>query len=135
MSAPDAPVSHLTLTTTADAPLTPSEVLSDFADATPRWTYLEKDSHHYADRKDRPALVLRYRRDDSPSLVDFAFAAVPNAPNALRLVLLDAPTAEGTLPPSERASLVDTLRAALQDYLDDRPAGASLAIDRDAPDV
>lgn len=133
MSPSDAPGSDLTLTAATDAPLTPSEVLSDFADATPRWTYLEEDSYHYANRKDRPALVLRYRRDDTPSLIDFAFAAAPGASASLRLVLLDAPAADGTLPASERASLVERLRSALEAYLENRPAGLSLPTDRRPP--
>lgn len=126
----NAPVSRLTLTTPADAPLTPSEVLADFADATPRWTYLEGDSVHYAERKGRPALVLRHQRSDTPSLVDFAFAAAPNTPTSLRLVLLDAPEAEQPLPTAERGALVETFVTALRNYLRDRPTATSLDIER-----
>lgn len=135
MTSSDAPVSRLTLTTPPDAPFTPHEVLSDFADATAGWTYLEDDSQHYADRKARPALVLRYRRNGSPGLIDFAFVAPPDAPHALGLVLLDAPDAQAPVPPEEQSALVETLLSALRDYLDARPTSTSLTIERAAPDA
>ncbi len=110
-------------------------MLSDFADATPGWTYLESDSRHYADRKGRPALVLRHQRSDTPSLVDFAFAAASDTPHSLRLVLLDAPEAEQPLPAAERGALVETFLSALQDYLRDPPTATSLDIERAAPNA
>lgn len=135
MPSSDAPVTRLTLTAPADAPLTPSEVLSDFADATPRWTYLEGDSYHYAERKGRPALVLRHQRDDAPRLVDFAFASDPETGPALGLVLLDAPEADTPLPATERRALVDTFVSTLRDYLNAHPTATSLTIERAAPDA
>lgn len=131
MPSSDAPVSQLTLTPT-DAPLTPSEVLTDFADATPRWTYLAGDSHHYAKRKGRPALVLRHRRNDAPRLVDFAFASAPENGRSLGLVLLDAPEAEEPLPVAERGALVETFASGLRDYLNARPTTPSLTVERTA---
>ncbi len=134
MTPPNPPVSQLALTT-ADVPVTPSEVLADFADATPRWTYLPDDSRHYAEHKGRPALVLRRRRDDVPRLIDFAFASPPERPQSLRLVLLDAPAAEAPLPTGERSALVETFGATLRDHLSARAPDTSLHIERATPDA
>lgn len=131
MSAPS-PISRLTLTSPSDAKVTPLEVLSDFADATTGWTYLAEDSSHYAERKERPALVLRHRRGIAPAYVDFAFAADPDAADTVGLVVLDAPDAAEPMPAADRAELVETMVTALRDYLQDRPTTVSLGVERAA---
>jgi len=124
------PISRLTLTSSSDAKVTPLEVLSDFADATNGWIYLADDSRHYADRKGRPAVVLRHRRGLAPAYVDFAFAADPDVPNTVGLVVLDAPDAAEPMPVADRAELVETMVTALRDYLADRPTAVSLRVER-----
>lgn len=127
------PIAHLALKATEDAKLTPLEVLADFADATRGWVYLERASRHYAEEKDRPALVLRHWRDATPSHVDFAFAE-EEADDSVRLVILDAPDVDETLSQEQRADLLETFLEALQTYLEDRRDQVTLHVERERPD-
>jgi len=129
------PIAQFALTPSADAKVTPLEVLADFADATRGWGYLERASRHYAEQKDRPALVLRHRREGTPPHVDVAFATVPGETNEVRLVILDAPDTEAPLSRQQHTLLLDTFLEALRDYLDTRPDHAQLHVERDRPDA
>jgi hypothetical protein len=133
MDAP--PIAQLVLTPEADAKVTPLEVLADFADATQGWVYLEQASRHYAEQKDRPALMLRHWREGAPPHVDFAFAAVPGTLNEVRLVILDAPDTEEPLSREQHSLLLETFLEALRDYLADRPDHVRLHVERDRPDA
>jgi hypothetical protein len=124
------PIAHLALHPDETAKLTPLEVLADFADATQGWGYLERASRHYADQKDVPALVLRHWRTGTPSHVDLAFAADPDDPDTVRLLILDAPDTGETLSPEERAELLEDLLAALRSYLSERPDHVTLQVER-----
>jgi len=129
------PIAQLALTPRDDAKVTPLEVLADFADATRGWGYLERASRHYADQKDRPALVLRHRREGAPPHVDVAFATMPGEATAVRLVILDAPDTEEPLSRAQHTLLLDTFLEALRDYLDTRPDHVQLHVERDRPDA
>lgn len=115
------------------AKVTPLEVLRDFADATPGWSYLEEDSRHYAEVKDAPGLVLRHRVDPSPN-VDLGFAGSPIEDNSLELAVLDRPGSDTPLSPEERSTLLDTFLDAMRTYLDERPDHVKLRVDRERPD-
>lgn len=125
------PIAHLALTCDDNAKLTPLEVLADFADATRGWVYLERDSRHYADEKDRPALVLRHWRDGTPSHVDVAFATDPDERDTVHLVILDVPDEDETLSKNQRAALLEAFLEALRGYLGDRPDQVTLHVERD----
>lgn len=126
------PIAHLSLTPAENAKLTPLEVLADFADATRGWVYLERASRHYADEKGVPGLVLRHW---SQALsVDLAFAASPDEPDTVQLVILDVPDAEATLSPEQSAQVLETFLEALRDYLSTRPDHVTLHVERERPD-
>ncbi len=129
------PIAHLALTPEENAKLTPLEILADFADATQGWVYLERASRHYAEQKDRPALVLRHYRDDVPAHVDLAFATVPSESEAVRLIILDAPDAEEPLSREQRSRLLEIFLEALRDYLSTRPDHVRLHVQRDRPEA
>jgi len=129
------PIAQLALTPRDDAKVTPLEVLADFADATRGWVYLERASRHYADQKERAALVLRHWRDGAPPHVDVAFAAVPGETTAVRLVILDAPDTEEPLSRAQHTLLLDTFLEALRAYLDTRPDHVQLHVEREQPDT
>jgi hypothetical protein len=129
------PIAHLVLTPEENAKLTPLEILADFADATRGWVYLERASRHYAEQKDRPALVLRHYRDEVPAHVDFAFATVPTESEKVRLVILDAPDAEEPLSRKQRSRLIELFLDALREYLSTRPDHVRLHVERDRPEA
>lgn len=113
--------------------VTPFEVLRDFADVTPGWSYLEEDSKHYADLKDASGLILRYRTDPS-TYVDLGFVGTDTDSTPLELVVLDRPGADTSLSPEELETLLDTFLDALRDYLSDRPDHVRLHVERDPTD-
>lgn len=115
------------------AKVTPLEVLRDFADATAGWSYLEEDSHHYAEEKNVPGLVIR-RRIDPSTHVDLAFASPSEEDDAVELAVLDRPGSEAFLSSEERRALLDTFLAAMRDYLDERPDHVTLHLEREAAD-
>ena len=125
------PIAQLALTSSENAKLTPLEVLGDFADATQGWVYLERASRHYADQKEQPGLILRHYREGAPPHVDFAFAAVEDPPEEVRLVILDAPDLDETLSDQQHTFLLETFLEALQTYLTDRPDHVGLRVERD----
>jgi hypothetical protein len=133
-------VVHLALASDPDARVTPLELLEDFADASPAWHYLEAESQHYAAEKGAPACVLRYRHDGDAFYLDFAFAATPDAPDAIELVLIDpphgvgAPHGIGALDLGLRHRVMDRFLDALRAYLAGRPGHATLHVARDAID-
>lgn len=124
------PIAHLALSPVENARLTPLEILADFADATRGWVYQERASRHYADQKDRPALVVRHWHDDVPVHVDFAFVAAGDDSNRVGFVILDAPEKEQPLSRKQRARLTERLLNALQDYLSTRPDHVELQVER-----
>ena len=127
------PIAHLALTPSETAKLTSLEVLADFADATQGWVYLERDSRHYADQKEVPALVLRHWREGAPNHVDLAFAADPDDTETVHLVILDAPDGNEALAREDRAALLETFLEALRGYLKERPDHVTLHVERDHP--
>lgn len=129
------PIAHLALTPEENAKLTPLEVLADFADATRGWVYLERASRHYADEKNRAALVLRHYREGAPPHVDFAFATRPDDNETVDLIILDAPDTEEPLSTEQLGLLLETFLDALRDYLPERTDHVSLHVERDRPDA
>jgi hypothetical protein len=129
------PIAQLTLTAEENAKLTPLEVLADFADATQGWVYLDEASRHYAEQKERSALVLRHWRQGAPPHVDFAFAATPDGAREVRLVILDAPDTREPLSHEQHTLLLETFLEALRDYLDARSDPVRLRVERDRPDA
>lgn len=115
------------------AKVTPLEVLQDFADATPGWSYLEEDSRHYAEVKDVPGLVLRHRVDPS-TYVDLGFAGSPIEDDTVELAVLDRPGSDTSLSAEERSDLIDVLLDAMRDYLSGRPDHVTLHVERERPD-
>jgi hypothetical protein len=73
------------------AVVTPCELLSDFADATPNWQFLDEETRHYRSIRGVAACLLRHvRLDPLDGAVDFAFAAIDDGEqSALSLVIID----------------------------------------------
>ncbi len=111
----------------------PFEVLRDFADVKPDWSYLEEDSRYYADLKDASGLILRHRIDPS-SYVDLGFVGTSPDASTLELAVLDRPDSDTPLSADERRSLIDTFLEAMRDYLSERPDHVTLLVERDRPD-
>ncbi|MFB6232093.1 MAG: hypothetical protein ABEL04_13160 [Salinibacter sp.] len=123
-------VVRLVLRPDEDAKVTPLEVLRDFADATTGWVYLEEDSQHYAEIKDTPGVVLRYRVDPS-TFVDLGFVGSSVGDDTVELVVLDRPDSDTPLSSDERTTLLDTFLDAMRDYLSARPDHVVLQVERD----
>lgn len=128
------PVMRIALTPEENAKVTPFEVLRDFAHATPNWVYLKEASHHYAQEKDAPALVLR-RRVPPSTYLDLAFANRTPESHRLELVLLDEPGAEQHLNLEERNRVVESFLEEVQEYLHTRPVHVSLHVERGTVDT
>lgn len=70
--------------------ITPIELLEEFADSTPTWSFLEDDSYHYRATRGRPACVLSHVRYEPFGTVDYAFASVEDREDgSARLVLIE----------------------------------------------
>lgn len=70
--------------------ITPIELLEEFADSTPTWSFLEDDSYHYRATRGRPACVLSHVRYEPFGTVDYAFASVEDREDgSTRLVLIE----------------------------------------------
>lgn len=121
-------VIRLSLHPADDAKVEPLELLRDFADVKPSWSYLEEDSQHYSALKETPGLILRHRADRS-RYVDLGF--VETAPDTVQLVVLDRPD-DAPLSPDDRADLLDAFLDAIRDYLSERPDHVRLEVNRDA---
>lgn len=126
-------VVRLSLHSEKSAKVTPLEVLRDFADVNPGWSYLKENSRHYAEIKDAPGLVLRHRSDPH-TYVDFGFVGSSTDSETVRLAVLDQPDADMSLPPSEREERIETFLEAMRDYLSDRPDHVTLHLERDTAD-
>lgn len=113
--------------------VTPFEVLRDFADVNPGWSYLEEDSRHYAELKDAPGLILRHRADAS-TFVDLGFVGTATDSTTLELAVLDRTGTDTSLSPDEREALLDTFLDELRDYLSERPDHVTLHVERDPAD-
>lgn len=115
------------------AKLTPLELLRDFADATPGWHYLERDSEHYAEAKEVPAGVIRHMDLDGSKDVDLAFTAGPGSANssALRLRLIDPQGNDRSLGRDDRDAILDHFLKHFERYLDTRSAHARLHVEED----
>lgn len=126
-------VVRLSLHSEESAKVTPLEVLRDFADVNPGWSYLEENSRHYAEIKDAPGLVLRHRSDPN-TYVDFGFVGSSTDPETVNLAVLDRPDSDTPLPPSEREDRIDTFLEAIRNYLSERPDHVTLHVERDTVD-
>ena len=124
-------VVRLSLRPDEDAKVIPLEVLQDFADVQSGWSYLEEDSEHYTDLKERPGIILRHRVDPS-TYVDLGFVGTAEDAQTLELAVLDRPGADTPLSPDERADLIDTFLDAMGDYLSERPDHVTLQLEQDA---
>lgn len=123
-------VIRLALHPEENAKVTPLEVLRDFADATPGWSYLEEDSRHYGEIKDIPGLVLRHRVDPS-TYVDLGFVGSSTDPDTVELAVLDRPGSDTPLSAEGRRDLLDTFLDVMRDYLSGRPDHVTLHVERE----
>lgn len=123
---------HIEIIPDTNAKLTPLELLEDFADASPDWQYLDEESTHYAQVKNRPSCILRQRRDGTPRYVDFGFAASnPANTKDIELVILDAPSPEQALTLAERDAVINGFLQHFRQYLSGRPGHASLHVEKE----
>ncbi len=126
-------VVRLSLHSEESAKVTPLEVLRDFADVNPGWSYLEENSRHYAKIKDAPGLILRHRSDPS-TYVDFGFVGSSTDPETINLAVLDQPDSDTPLSLDERKALFNTFLDEMREYLSERPDHVTLHVERDAAD-
>jgi hypothetical protein len=74
----------------SDSSITLFELLEEFADSTPTWSFLEDDSLHYSATRGGPGCVLAHIRYDSHDIIDYAFAGTSDrASGSTRLVLIE----------------------------------------------
>lgn len=126
-------VVHLSLHPDEDAKVTPLEVLRDFADATPGWSFLEEDSHHYAKVRNASGVVIR-RRINPTTFVDLAFTASLTKNETVDLAVLDPPTSEADLAGDERKQVIETFLDEIRDYLSTRPYHVTLHVNHEQPE-
>lgn len=108
------PLTTIAIVPHPHASVTPCEVLVDFADASPGWTFLDEDTVYYEALKQAPCCVLRHQVPATYYFIDFAFAT--DAEGTLHCRCLDF----GTPPldePGDRAHALDAFTAAFERYL------------------
>lgn len=123
---------RLVLKPDEDAKVTPREVLRDFSDATPGWSFLEKDSRHYAKVKDAAGLVIRHRVEPA-TYVDLAFTGSFTSGATLELAVLDPPASDIELTGAERRELMEAFLDQMQSYLRTRPDHVTLEVENQRP--
>lgn len=115
---------------TRDAAVTPCELLSDFADATPNWQYLDEETHHYRSIRGVASCLLRHLRlDPLAGAVDFAFAANEEGeqrPLSLVIIDIDDPSRAITL--ELRNEEVERFVREFEDYLSRRDGHARVRV-------
>jgi hypothetical protein len=95
------------------------ELLEEFADSTPTWSFLEDDSLHYSATRGGPACVLAHIRYDSHEIVDYAFAGTQDhVTGATRLVLIETDEAHPIDSKEFRDELVRDFVEAFSGYAD-----------------
>lgn len=119
---------RLALRPEEDAKVTPREVLRDFSDATPGWSFLEEDSRHYAEVKSAEGLVIRHRVEPA-AYVDLAFTGSRTDENTLELAVLDPPASDVELTGNERRKLMETFLDEMRTYLRSRPDHVTLEVE------
>lgn len=124
---------RLSLRPAEDAKVTPLEVLRDFSDATPGWSFLEEDSHHYAKVRNASGVVIR-RRINPTTYVDLAFTGSLAKNETVDLAVLDPPASEADLSGAERKQVIETFLDEIRDYLSSRPDHVTLHVDHKHPD-
>lgn len=93
------------------------ELLEEFADSTPTWSFLEEDSLHYSATRGTPGCVLAHIRYDSHEIVDYAFAGTRDqATGATRLVLIETDETDPEDSPDVRDQLVRDFVDAFSGY-------------------
>jgi hypothetical protein len=93
------------------------ELLEEFADSTPTWSFLEDDSLHYSATRGGPACVLAHIRYDSHEIIDYAFAGTSSRDSGTtRLVLIETDEAHPIGSPEHRDSLIRDFVDAFSDY-------------------
>lgn len=97
--------------------ITPIELLEEFADSTPTWSFLEDDSMHYRATRGRPACVLSHILYEPFGTVDYAFASVEDREDgSTRLVVIEAEKLQGQATAVEQDQLVRDFLTAFRAY-------------------
>lgn len=105
------------IATHSGSTITPIELLEEFADSTPTWSFLEDDSVHYRATRGRPACVLSHISYEPFGTVDYAFASVEDREDGqARLVLIDGARQSNEATLAERDRLVRDFLTAFQSY-------------------
>jgi hypothetical protein len=100
------------LTPRSGSSITLFELLEEFADSTPTWSFLEDDSLHYSATRGGPGCVLAHIRYDSAEIIDYAFAGTASRESgSTRLVLIETDDAHPITSREHRDSLI-------QDFID-----------------
>ncbi len=69
-------IADIRITAKSGSTITPMELLEEFADSTPTWSFLEEDTRHYRATRGRPACILSHVTYEPFGTVDYAFAGV-----------------------------------------------------------
>jgi hypothetical protein len=103
-------------------PVTPVELLEDFAHRCAFWDYLEEESKHYAALKGRPACVIRSMSSEFGDEVDYGFAATHRDDLfSVRLFVVDPIGRTAPLDVETRSRIVAHFLDDFQSYLGNRP--------------
>lgn len=98
-------IADICISTGPDASITPLELLEEFADSTPTWSFLEEDSQHYQETRGCPACVLSHVTYEPYGTVDYAFATASKSEDGtVRLVLIDVDQRHGETTPDNAAA-------------------------------
>lgn len=109
-------IADISIATGPDASITPLELLEEFADSTPTWSFLEEDTYHYRETRGCPSCVLSHVTYEPFGTVDYAFAtASRDEEGAVRLVLIDVDRREASSP--EGASAVEQRDRTAREFL------------------
>lgn len=105
------------IATKNNSTITAMELLEEFADSTPSWSYLEDDTRYYSESRGCPACVLSHVHYHPFETVDFAFAAEEQKEGGpVHLMLVEATDTSQSIELEDRDRLVREFIKAFEGY-------------------
>lgn len=110
-------ITDVCIATGQGSTITAMELLEEFADSTPTWSFLEDDTRYYSETRGCPACVLSHIHYHPFATIDYAFAAAEQRDDGqVHLVLVEANPGDEALALEERDQLVKEFVSAFKGY-------------------
>lgn len=123
------PIADLAIKPHQQAPVTPLELLKDFADTSSEWHVLENVSSCYANVKNAPAVVMRHRTFPKLEETDLGFVATePAEKTTFRLAVVAPASVEENLTARDQQETIHDFAESFQGYLSERAVETHLDV-------